>query len=726
MSLVACSGQEGWPDGGEPICELGESQPCVCAGGLQGDQECRTDRSGWTPCECGEADGDSDVDSDIDADADSDADVDGDSDTDADEVRDVDVDDDVEIDCEPDCDGRHCGPDGCGGQCGECSDGESCTPDGRCEAPCDELRGEGEPLAERSECGTLWYGLYANRGSGDNVHRLPNFSFAGYRRGGVAIPEVEVVERVEPGPGDDRERIQEAIDRVASRAPNDEGRRGAVLLAAGTYEVGNSLRIEASGVVLRGAGQGEDGTVLVATRREQHDLIEVEGGGRGLGELDDTRTRITSPLVPVGSRSFDVASTEGFSVGDVVGVLRTPNRRWIEELGMDTWGWTADSYTVAHERRVVAIEGNTVTVDIPLVDTMEDRYGGGSLFRADLTRRIEEVGVEDLRLVSEYRGSTDEDHGWRAVILRRVTNSWVRRVTAVHFGYAAVSLNEQSSFNTVEECAMLEPVSEVTGGRRYSFNLTSGTGNLFQRCYSEEARHDFVSGARTTGPNVWLDCFSQDSTTDDGPHHRWATGLLFDNLASLYLHVENREDSGSGHGWSGAQTLFWNGVARGVRCDAPLGAMNWTIGSMGEQQEGQWAPGEPFGWWESHGTPVEPRSLYLQQLGDRLGPEAVRAVTTSDQREGRIWGRLAAWAGEGRLDGAAHTRGDPECSTGLGAGLACCEAACGSCGGTGCGSRPGGAESCCSGRISTSGRSCHAFAPPCILDPTFETIGEGP
>jgi hypothetical protein len=36
--------------------------------------------------------------------------------------------------CVPQCDGRFCGDDGCGGQCGECADGEVCTAGGRCQA----------------------------------------------------------------------------------------------------------------------------------------------------------------------------------------------------------------------------------------------------------------------------------------------------------------------------------------------------------------------------------------------------------------------------------------------------------------------------------------------------------------------------------------------------------------------------------------------------------------
>lgn len=271
---------------------------------------------------------------------------------------------------------------------------------------------------------------------------------------------------------------------------------------------------------------------------------------------------------------------------------------------------------------------------------------------------------------------------------------------------------------------MLKPVSQVTGGRRYSFNIAGSTGNLFQRCYSEQGRHNFASHSRTAGPNVWLDCYSKESTNDDGPHHRWATGLLFDNISSFALHVENRQGSGTGHGWSGAQTLFWNSMAEGIRVDAPLGAMNWTIGSMGEKREGRWTTAEPFGWWESHGVPVELRSLYLHQLRDRLGATAVENVTIPQQRAGRIWGLLAAWAGEGRLADTTATAGDPSCATGIqnDPGIICRAASCESCGGPSCDDRPDGASACSKNVISVSGRSCQVYGPPCIADPEFAPL----
>jgi len=142
--------------------------------------------------------------------------------------------------------------------------------------------------------------------------------------------------------------------------------------------------------------------------------------------------------------------------------------------------------------------------------------------------------------------------------------------------------------------------------------------------------------------------------SDSGNHHRYAEGTLYDNVQARTLAVENREDSGSGHGWSGAQTLFWNCEASTV-CHTPAGAMNWAIGIIGERSPGHWAPGEPLGWWESHGVHVWPRSLYYQQLEDRLGPEAVMNVTLACQRTGTMWSQLLAWAGVGTVEGVAET-----------------------------------------------------------------------
>jgi hypothetical protein len=515
--------------------------------------------------------------------------------------------------------------------------------DGDCE---DEAALEGDPLAALGDCGRLVYAPYTPRGRSEALDTLPDFSFAGFERGGVSLPEVEAVVTVSPGSGDDTDRIQAAIDTVSARSPDADGYRGAVLLEAGTYQCRDSLRIETSGVVLRGEGQGEDGTVLVATDDEQYALIEIVGE-RGPSRISD-EVEITDDYVPVGAVSFEVEDASGFAVGDPVAVVRTPNDAWVEDLGMDAYDWDPDSYEIEHERTIIAIDGDRITLDIPLVDSLAGEHGGGELVLLDAGERVHHVGVEDLRLDSEYDHDEDEEHGWTGVLLQDAEDCWVQRITVEHFGGEAVSVDGASRFITVQDAAMIDLVSPISGGNRYPFEVSEGLGVLFQRCYARDGRHSFVTGSRVAGPNVWLDCLAEDAHADDGPHHRWATGLLFDNIDTTQLRVQNRADSGSGHGWAGAQVMFWNSVVSDeFVSDAPQGAMNWVVGVVGPEGDGQWVPDEPPGLQESLGEPVLPRSLYLQQLADRLGDVAVEAITSEAQRDGTLWDELADWAGDG-------------------------------------------------------------------------------
>ena len=59
--------------------------------------------------------------------------------------------------------------------------------------------------------------------------------------------------------------------------------------------------------------------------------------------------------------------------------------------------------------------------------------------------------------------------------------------------------------------------------------------------------------------------------------------------------------------------------------------------------------------------------------------------------------------------------GDPACATGIEDGGVCCASSCGTCGGSGCSGRPGGAKACCTGTIKGNERTCDEYSPPCIL-----------
>ncbi len=463
---------------------------------------------------------------------------------------------------------------------------------------------------------------------------LPDFSFCGYGGGGVPLPAAPVRESLQPEPGDtdDGPRIQAALDRVAQLPLGPDGLRGAVLLRRGAYRCAAVLRITASGVVLRGEGDGEAGTVVTATARKQQVLVQI-GGKQGPREQAKA-AEIADDYVPVGARTFTVRAAENFKVGQSVFVVRRGNAAWISEIGMDrislraadpksTKQWSP--FDLKFDRVVTAIEGNRVTVDAPIACAIERRWGGGALVRTDDGLRIERCGVESLRAVSVYdpsktattdgeRVMVDEDHAMHLVAFDSVKNAWARHLTSVAFYHGVATVDGRAKWVTVEDCNALDPVSVITGGRRYPFDV-NGQLVLVQRCFARRARHAFVFGARVPGPNVFLDCRSERDYATSEPHHRWSVGGLYDNVEAQ-LAIQDRQWMGSGHGWAGANYVVWNSRGSLISQQPPT-AQNFAIGFVG--QRGKDAFPRTPGWWESEGTPVEPRSLYRAQLAERLG-----------------------------------------------------------------------------------------------------------
>ncbi|MBD9537466.1 hypothetical protein IB227_16575 [Stenotrophomonas sp. STM01] len=515
------------------------------------------------------------------------------------------------------------------------------------------------PLVSTGGDGRLRYGRYRVRDGAAAEHIVPDFSRAGYRGGGIALPAREALPvRVVLSPAqgeDDQPRIQQAIDAVSALPPDANGVRGVVLLKQGHYTLAQGLRIRAGGVVLRGEGRAADGTVLRSTYSgPQGRIIEVGNRETAVPQpaARPAMTRITAERVPVGAMYLSLASTQGYRVGDSIALMRTPNEAWLGSQGIDTarYGWAAADYVMHYERVVTAVDAGGLQLDAPVVDAIEQRFGGGSVYRTDIAR-IGEVGIEDLRLEGNPQTGTavgTPDTGpYTAIRFGGVRDGWVRNVTLRYVSHG-ITAHNGAHFNTFQDLAYLDPrYGQTQGVRRYVYDYEGNAAfNLTQRCYAEQGRHSFVTGARVPGPNVFLDCLAVDGSNDSGPHHRWATGTLYDNTRDRQLRVQHRRGSGTGHGWPGAQQMFWNTDSARYVLQAPPHAMNWSVGQIGERVPGKFPPEEPTGIVQSPHAVVTPRSLYLQQLHDRLGEQAVINVTTPAQRQGRLWDELAARRGE--------------------------------------------------------------------------------
>jgi len=62
---------------------------------------------------------------------------------------------------------------------------------------------------------------------------IPDFSHAGYKGGGVPIPDIPVVKTISPIEGDNTTHIQNALFEIGLMPKDSDGFRGALLLTAG-------------------------------------------------------------------------------------------------------------------------------------------------------------------------------------------------------------------------------------------------------------------------------------------------------------------------------------------------------------------------------------------------------------------------------------------------------------------------------------------------------------
>jgi hypothetical protein len=263
---------------------------------------------------------------------------------------------------------------------------------------------------------------------------------------------------------------------------------------------------------------------------------------------------------------------------------------------------------------ITKIGGNKIYIDQPIVLAMEEKYGGGELYKYEFKGRIKNVGVENLYCESEFANDTAENHGWDAVSFEKIENGWIKDVTSKYFGYSCVNLEYNAKYISVLNCHSLDPKSQITGSRRYSFNNT-GQMNLFMNCSATEGRHDYVTGARVRGPNVFYRCTATNTHADIGPHHRWAMGTLYDNIVTDgEINVQDRGNWGSGHGWSGVTQVLWNCTVKNAAVQNPwVNGNNYAIGLKGNKVEGR-LKGRPDGEWEGQNQEgLEPASLYMAQ-----------------------------------------------------------------------------------------------------------------
>lgn len=486
-----------------------------------------------------------------------------------------------------------------------------------------------------------------------NGDMIMDFSYAGYMGGGVALPTVTVKRTVQPsGSADDSAAIQTAINEVAAMKV-ENGFRGTVLLAPGVFTCSNTITIPASGVVLRGNGaDGEKKTTIQLVGRPHLAIaIRSPGDGRWRGgeqpapansdtasqDFKPAETSIADSYVPSGAKKFSVADTTGFAVGDAIEIRRPITEAWIKFMQMhdlvrdgspQTWIRVGNVTTTT--RQIAAISGKQITLDVPLADSFDAKYlrpSGTTVVKIRPPTGISQSGIEHLRIESPPQPISHSQPHFTALRIGG-EDCWVRDVicdetmNSVSVNGRRITLQRVAVNRKAHHQGSSKPAEFAPNGGQVLLDRCSGIGDNVW--YS-------ATGGGLAGPIVLLNCTFQGNGRIES-HQRWTTGVLYDNcrVPGGGIDFRNRGSMGSSHGWSMGWGVMWNCVADNFVVQDPPGAVNWMIGCIGQSRPMprpfDREPNLPLGTMDSHGMPVTPQSLYLGQLAERLGPQAVKNI----------------------------------------------------------------------------------------------------
>ena len=470
--------------------------------------------------------------------------------------------------------------------------------------------------------------------------RLPDFSFAGYRRGEADIPTPPITHNVRDfgatgdGTTDDSDAFLRALAAMDA---------GLLLIPEGRYVLTKMVVIDKPNIVLR--GEGPDKTTLYCPtplndiepnwgattggRRTSNyswsgGFIAIRGsyGGERLAE-------ITAPALR-GSNTINVNDAAAFAVGQEVEVRAddTKENSLARHLysddprtGLDKLNGRTQASLVA---RITAIDGNNLTVDRPLRFDLRPEWKPG-IHRFAPT--VTECGVEGIRFEfpnTPYGGHFTE-LGYNAIAIGGASHCWVRNV---HIHNADSGVFVSGCFNTIDGIAFTserapEPEQPAIVGRKAQGHhaVILGDDNL---CTNFDFKSKFIHDLCVSGSagNVYSNGRGLNLSFD---HHR---NVPYENLYTN-IHVGAGTEiwrSGGGQDLGAhcaARGTFWN-----IRADRPFALPGenwgpWSMNFVGLAMEA--APStDPASRWIEAIPPeqLEPSNLHEAQVAKRLSQSA--------------------------------------------------------------------------------------------------------
>jgi len=470
--------------------------------------------------------------------------------------------------------------------------------------------------------------------------RLPDYSFAGYRSGRKALPDVRVAVNVKnfgavgDGKTDDTAAFESAITAVSV---------GAIFIPRGRYRISRPITLQKSGVVLKGEDRNE--TILLTG----HVPGRCSGVNQGppncapysgvamlqiVGKVQGVKLANIVANAKRGERALQVeqlSSTGSIRAGQFIRVRMTNPAD--NSLGCHVY---ADAGCLNAERKrwgrgrivdwvaqVENVNDSRVTLVRPLRLDVRTHWSP-EIWSFDSS--VQEVGIENLTIQfsGEPYAGHNKEQGYYALLIRNAYNCWIRDITIVD---ADRGVEVTGGYNTVSgillrtraRSPILTDDVYATGHYALSAGGSLAQDNLFVDSKLETVFvHNLSVGAFANG-NV----FSR--ITSQLPHFDHHGGAPYENLfteITLTQSAENLFKSGGNRSdeFNGTRTTVWNLMYRGPlttgKSEKDLPGLN-LVGVDGLT----WIkpkPSSPSWWVESWpGAETSPLNLYEAQLKNR-------------------------------------------------------------------------------------------------------------
>ncbi len=465
--------------------------------------------------------------------------------------------------------------------------------------------------------------------------RLPDFSYAGYRRGEEPIPDrkidVSISDFGAKGDGrtDDTAALQKAIDENPGKV---------IYLPAGRYVITDWVTIRSSGTVLRGAGPTRTllmfpktltdikpnwGSTTSGKRTSNYSwsngFLRIDGGIQG-----DSLAKVTK-IARRGGFQLVVDDPSGFHPGEdyLLSMQDNESKTLTKHIYADDTGPISNLKSV-RERFVFRLanidkSSGTLTFDRPLRTDVRPEWKPEI---RSAKGKVEESGIEKMSFTfptTPYKGHFTE-LGYNAIDLRNACHCWVRDVR-IHNSDSGIYVSGYN--NTLEEIQLsssrkVEPSRKATGHHGISLD---GQDCLLTRFRFETRFMHGITVTRGSAGNVVSVGMGVDLSLDHhryGPHSNLYTDLYIGEGTRMF---QSGGGSSLGH-HSAAYNTFW-----GIRSKRPI---EWPrnfapdmINLVGVPSRSNPITDAKGRWFEPiNPMTIEPRNLHEAQLKRRLSKGA--------------------------------------------------------------------------------------------------------